>query len=129
MSVCFITPYIPLLYGKTRVDRGIHYFLFFSLRHILWVLIRTASMRRFQRVPTIYVLSKNMKIVKNNHLKIVIFIAIKIAVYCMGMFSLWKETRRAMQILFKTLFFVSDLNNTKTRLIDVIYCNFSQLQK
>ena len=34
-------------------------------------------MRRFKRVPTIYVLNKNMKIVKKNQLKIVIFTEVK----------------------------------------------------
>ena len=33
----------------------------FAKKHRLWVLVRTASPRRFQRVPTIYVLSRNMK--------------------------------------------------------------------
>ena len=47
MSVCFIPPYTPLLYNKTGVYRDIHYFLIFALKHILWVLVRTASMRRF----------------------------------------------------------------------------------
>ena len=47
MSVCFIPPYTPLLYSKTGVYMGIHYFLIFALKHILWVLVRTASMRRF----------------------------------------------------------------------------------
>ena len=77
MSVCFIPPYIPLLYCKTVVYRGIHYSLIFALKHILWVLVRTASMRRFQRVHIIYVLSKNMKIVQKIQLKIVIFTAVK----------------------------------------------------
>ena len=27
MSVCFIPPYTPLLYSKTGVYRGLHYFL------------------------------------------------------------------------------------------------------
>ena len=31
------------LYSKTGVYRGIHYFLFFAVNHILWVLVRTAS--------------------------------------------------------------------------------------
>ena len=37
----------PTFYSKTGVYRGIHYFLIFVLKHILWVLVRTASMRRF----------------------------------------------------------------------------------
>ena len=36
-------------------------FLISAQKHKLWVLVRTASARRFQRVPTIYVLSRNMK--------------------------------------------------------------------
>ena len=47
MSVYFIPSYTPLLYSKTGVYRGIHYFLIFALKHILWVLVRTASPRRF----------------------------------------------------------------------------------
>ena len=47
VSVCFIIPYTPLLYSKTGVYTGIHFFLIFALKHRLWVLIRTASMRRF----------------------------------------------------------------------------------
>ena len=34
MSVCFIPPYTPLLYSKTGVYRGIHYFLIFAVKHI-----------------------------------------------------------------------------------------------
>ena len=60
MSVCLT----QLLYNKTGVYRGIHYFLIFALKHILWV-------------PTIYVLSKNIKKVKRIQLKIVIFTAVK----------------------------------------------------
>ena len=37
------------------------YFSYFCSKHRLWVLVRTASARRFYRIPTIYVLSKNMK--------------------------------------------------------------------
>ena len=53
MSVRFIPPCTPLLYSKTGVYSGIHYFLIFAPKHRLWVL-----------VPTIYILSKNMKIFK-----------------------------------------------------------------
>ena len=35
----------------------------------MWVLVRTTSPRRFLRVPTICVLSKNKKIIKNFQLK------------------------------------------------------------
>ena len=33
MSVCFIPPYTPLLYSKTGVYRGIHYFLIFEQKY------------------------------------------------------------------------------------------------
>ena len=45
----------------------------------LWVLVRTASLRQFKRVPTIYVLSKNKKNITIVHLKFIIFTAVK---YC-----------------------------------------------
>ena len=80
-SSCNVDPLPPPLsyrkYSKTGVYRGIHYFLIFALKHRLWVLVRTASLRRFYRVPTIYVLSKNLNIIKKIQLKIVIFTAVK----------------------------------------------------
>ena len=54
-------------------------FSYFALKHRLWVLVRTASMRRFKRVPTIYVLSKNKKMSHFFHLKIQVFTSVK---YC-----------------------------------------------
>ena len=42
-------------------DKKIWYFSWFCSKHRLWVLVRTASMRRFYRAPTIYVLSRNKK--------------------------------------------------------------------
>ena len=36
-------------------DKKIWYFSYFCSKHRLWVLVRTASARRFSRVPTIYV--------------------------------------------------------------------------
>ena len=73
------TPYTPLLYSKTGVFRGIHFFLIFAPKHRSWVLVRTASLRRFSRVPTIYVLSKSKKNITIFHLKIIIFTLVK---YC-----------------------------------------------
>ena len=70
-------PYIPLLYSKTGVYREIHYFLIFAPKHRFWVLVRIASVRRFLRVPTIFVLSKNKKNVAIFSLKITIFTAFK----------------------------------------------------
>ena len=37
----------PLLYSKTGVCGGIPNFLIFAPKHRLWVLVRTASLRRF----------------------------------------------------------------------------------
>ena len=46
--------------GCTRVCPVSTYFFYYE--HILWVHVRTASARRFYRVPTIYVLSKKIKV-------------------------------------------------------------------
>ena len=51
MSVKYIPPHTPLLYSKTGVCKGVTIFLIFASKH--------RSARRFQHVPTIYVLSKN----------------------------------------------------------------------
>ena len=67
MSVCFIPPYTPLLYRKTGVYRGIHYFLFFALKHILWVLTCTHNICFEQKYENS----------KKNELKIVIFTAVR----------------------------------------------------
>ena len=47
ISMQYIPPHTPLLYSKTGVCRGIPIFLIFALKHRLWVLVRTASGRRF----------------------------------------------------------------------------------
>ena len=46
-SVQRTSPYTPLLNSKTGAYRGIHFFLIFAPKHRLWVLVRTASLRRF----------------------------------------------------------------------------------
>ena len=69
MFVCYIPTYTPLVYSKTGVYMGFHNFIFFSKTY----------MRRFLRVPTIYVLSKTKKNVRIFNLKITIFTAMK---YC-----------------------------------------------
>ena len=40
---CNVYPLQPILYSKTGVYRGIHYFPIFALKHRLWVHVRTAS--------------------------------------------------------------------------------------
>ena len=77
----FLTPQTPLLYSKTGVYRGIHYFSYICSKHRLWVLVRTASPRRFYRVPTIYVLSKSMKNIRVFDLKIFNFLEMKVSIY------------------------------------------------
>ena len=58
---------------------GVYIILFTSAqKHRLWVLVRNASLRRFSRVPTIYVLSRNMKISESFYLKIFSFFSGKI---------------------------------------------------
>ena len=48
-------------------------FLISCQKHRLWVLVRTASSRRFKWVPTIYFLSRNMKNIRIFDLKNYIF--------------------------------------------------------
>ena len=47
MSVHYIPPYTPLLNSKTGIYRGIPIFLIFAPKRRLWVLVTTASARRF----------------------------------------------------------------------------------
>ena len=61
---CNVHPLTPHFYIVKLGFKGIPYFLIFALKHRLWVLVRTLN-----RLPTIYVLSKNMKIVKKKSIK------------------------------------------------------------
>ena len=56
-----------------RVCIDIPNFLITALKPGLCALVRTASIRRFKRVPTIYVFIRNRKIVKIFHPKMFIF--------------------------------------------------------
>ena len=47
ISVKSIPPHTPFLYSKTGVCRGIPILLIFAPKYKLWVLVRTASARRF----------------------------------------------------------------------------------
>ena len=49
------------IYKNIGVYRGIRYCSYFWSKQGFWVHIRTASARRFKRVPSTYVLSRNMK--------------------------------------------------------------------
>ena len=68
-------------YSKTGICRAKPIFLIFAPKLRLWVLaealVRSASSRRFYRVPTMYVLSKNKKNIKIFLLKIFIFYNLK----------------------------------------------------
>ena len=63
-SVKCVPTLTPLLNGKAGVCTGIAIFLILDAKHRLWVLVRTASPRRFYRVHTINVLRKHIKIIK-----------------------------------------------------------------
>ena len=55
-------PHKPHFYIRKLGFTGVYIiFLISAQTHRLWVLVRTASSRRFKRVPTIYILSRNMK--------------------------------------------------------------------
>ena len=56
-------------------------FLISAQKHRLWVLIGTASSRRFQRVPTIYVLSRNVKNIRFFYTENFHFSMIKFSIY------------------------------------------------
>ena len=55
-------PLKPQFYTVKQGFTGVYIiFLISAQKHRLWVLVRTASPRRFYRVPTIYIYSRNMK--------------------------------------------------------------------
>ena len=70
MSMKSIPPHTPLLYRKTVECRGIPIFLSFAPKHRLWVLVRTASVRRSNVYPQS---SKNKKNIKSFLMKFSIF--------------------------------------------------------
>ena len=75
---CNVDPLTPHFYIVKLGFTGIYFcFLFFALKHRLWVLVRTALLKRFKRVPPIYDMSKTMEVVKTFQLKIDIFTAVK----------------------------------------------------
>ena len=55
-------PFKPHFYIEKPGFTGVYIILFIpAQKHRLWVPVRTTLPRRFHRVPTIYVLSRNMK--------------------------------------------------------------------
>ena len=88
--MCYITkirlynfdPLQPHFYIVKLGFTGVYIiFLISAQKHRLWVLVRTASARRFYRVPTIYVLSRNMKNIRFFYLKIFLFLVVKFSIY------------------------------------------------
>ena len=54
-------PIKPRFYIVKLGFTGVYIIFLISAKNRLWVLVRTTSAMRFLRVPTIYVLSRNMK--------------------------------------------------------------------
>ena len=80
------------------VYRSIHYFSCFCSKHRLLVLVRTASSRRFLRVLTIHVLSRNMKNIRIFYLKIFIVLVVKFSVY-LNMHVFVMQTARMRRLI------------------------------
>ena len=75
-------PLKPHFYIVKLGFRGVSIiFLILLEKHRFWVLIRTASPRRFLQVPTIYVLSRNMKNIRIFCLIIFPFSVVKFSIY------------------------------------------------
>ena len=70
VKLWFTGVYIIFLISAQK--HGVCIFLISAEKHRVWVLVRTSS-RRFLRVPTIYVLSRNKKNIWIFHLKMFIF--------------------------------------------------------
>ena len=56
-------------------------FSYFWSKHRFWVLVKTPSLMRFKRVPTIYVLSRNMKNIRIFIWKLSQVLVVKFSVY------------------------------------------------
>ena len=74
--VYIITPLNPTLHSKTGIDRGIHYFSLFLLRNIDY-----GYSLEPPRVPTIYVLSRNMKNISEFLSKTFQFLVVKFSIF------------------------------------------------
>ena len=65
ITITYLYNFYPLKPHFYTVKQGFRWvyiiFLISAQKHRLWVFTRTASPRRFKRVPTIYILSRNMK--------------------------------------------------------------------
>ena len=83
MSVKYIPPYTPFSWGFTWGFTGVYLFFLVLIQNIDC----GYSLELFYRVPTINVLSINVKNIKIFPMKIFIFITKTFSVYCMGVFS------------------------------------------
>ena len=80
---------------KTGVHRVYIIFLIFAPKHRLWVLVRTASPKRFKRVPTIYVLSRIMKNIRVFLSELFQFLEVKFSIYLYWwVFVMWHRPFR-----------------------------------
>ena len=79
-------PLKPHLYIVKLGFTGVYIiFLLSAQKHRLWVLVRTASPRQFYWVPTIYVLSRNMKNTRIFYLFFFFpFLLVKFSIYLNG---------------------------------------------
>ena len=98
-----VDPLKPYLYWvKLGFTRVYIIFLISAQKHRLWVLVRTASPRRFERIPTIYVVSRNMKNIRIFfYLKIFIFWWQNFQYIWIGLFSWCHDLIRVCCILAK----------------------------
>ena len=86
---CFITrtclyyvePLKPLLYCTTGVYRVYIIFLISAQKHRLWVLVTTASPRRFYREPTIYVFAHKYDKISEYFSEYFLILVVKFSVY------------------------------------------------
>ena len=78
-------------------------FLISAQKHKLWVIFRTASARRFWRVPTIYVLSRNMKNIRVFYLKIFSFWRWNFSIYLNRRVFVMKQKKLDSYFLRDTL--------------------------
>ena len=75
-------PFKPHFYIVKLGFTGVYIiFVISAQKHRLWVLVRTASARRFKREPTIYILSRNMKNIRIFYLENCHFLVVKFSVY------------------------------------------------
>ena len=64
-DLCLLYPLYPTFTQKSwSFQEYAYFFLIFAPKHRLWVVVKTASARRFEHVPTIDVLSKYIENIK-----------------------------------------------------------------